>query len=113
MIKLCQQNDVVTIADEVSTGFGRTGRFFASDYLVSKPDIICMSKGLTGGVMALGATSTTDIIYNAFEIILFLFFEFKNIGILKAQIARKFKKTSLVNLFTLAVYNKISKLIAC
>ena len=66
MIDYCKDNDVITISDEVSTGFGRTGKFFAADYLLHKPDIICMSKGLTGGVMALGATSTTDKIYNAF-----------------------------------------------
>ncbi|MAJ44208.1 MAG: adenosylmethionine--8-amino-7-oxononanoate transaminase [Candidatus Marinimicrobia bacterium] len=66
MIKYCKENDVISISDEVSTGFGRTGKFFAADYLTCKPDIICMSKGLTGGVMALGATSTTDKIYNAF-----------------------------------------------
>ena len=66
MIEYCKNHDVITISDEVSTGFGRTGKFFAADYLTQKPDIICMSKGLTGGVMALGATSTTNKIYNAF-----------------------------------------------
>ena len=66
MIEYCKDNDVITISDEVSTGFGRTGKFFAADYLKHKPDIICMSKGLTGGVMALGATSATNKIYNAF-----------------------------------------------
>ena len=66
MIRLCRQKGVPTIADEVLTGFGRTGKFFASDYLVNKPDIICMSKGLTGGTMALGATSCTNEIYRGF-----------------------------------------------
>ena len=66
MIGLCRQKGVPTIADEVLTGFGRTGKFFASDYLVNKPDIICMSKGLTGGTMALGATSCTNEIYRGF-----------------------------------------------
>tara|TARA_B110000438_G_scaffold109465_1_gene107385 strand:+ start:942 stop:2228 length:1287 start_codon:yes stop_codon:yes gene_type:complete len=66
MIHLCKQNDIITIADEVSTGFGRTGKFFAANHLSHKPDIICMSKGITGGVMALGATSTTAQVYNAF-----------------------------------------------
>ena len=66
MIHLCNENDILTIADEVSTGFGRTGKYFAADHLNHKPDIICMSKGITGGVMALGATSATAQVYNAF-----------------------------------------------
>ncbi len=66
LIKLCNEKNVITIADEVMTGFGRTGKFFASDYLTNKPDIICMSKGLTGGVMPLGATSCAEFIYEAF-----------------------------------------------
>jgi adenosylmethionine-8-amino-7-oxononanoate aminotransferase len=66
LIKLCRVKNVITIADEVMTGFGRTGKFFASDYLEHKPDIICMSKGITGGVMPLGATACAQFIYNAF-----------------------------------------------
>ena len=66
MLKYCKENNIITISDEVSTGFGRTGKFFAANYLNNKPDIICMSKGLTGGVMALGATSVVDKIYDAF-----------------------------------------------
>jgi len=66
MIQLCNENNILTIADEVSTGFGRTGKYFAADHLSHKPDIICMSKGITGGVMALGATSSTAQVYNAF-----------------------------------------------
>ncbi|MFX5972543.1 aminotransferase class III-fold pyridoxal phosphate-dependent enzyme, partial [Acinetobacter baumannii] len=58
--------EIICIADEVMTGFGRTGKFFASDYLHKKPDILCMSKGLTGGTMALGATVCTDKIYQAY-----------------------------------------------
>jgi adenosylmethionine---8-amino-7-oxononanoate aminotransferase len=58
--------DIICIADEVMTGFGRTGKFFASDYLHKKPDILCMSKGLTGGTMALGATACTQKIYEAY-----------------------------------------------
>lgn len=58
--------DIVCIADEVMTGFGRTGKFFASEYMHKKPDIICLSKGLTGGTMALGVTACTDKIYRAF-----------------------------------------------
>ena len=66
LIKICKSNNIITIADEVSTGFGRTGKYFAVDHLSVYPDIMCMSKGITGGVMALGATSCTIDIYNAF-----------------------------------------------
>lgn len=66
LIQLCRDKKVITIADEVMTGFGRTGKFFACDHLVNKPDIICMSKGITGGVMPLGATACTQFIYDAF-----------------------------------------------
>jgi len=66
LIEICNQNNVLCIADEVMVGFGRTGRFFASDYLKNKPDIFALSKGLTGGVMPLGITSCTESIYEAF-----------------------------------------------
>lgn len=66
LLETCRQNQVLTIADEVMTGFGRTGKLFASDYLQNKADIMCFSKGLTGGTMALGITSCTNEIYNAF-----------------------------------------------
>lgn len=62
----CKQNAIICIADEVMTGFGRTGRLFASDHLEVKPDIICLSKGLTGGTMALGVTACTQRIVDAF-----------------------------------------------
>jgi adenosylmethionine-8-amino-7-oxononanoate aminotransferase len=57
---------IICIADEVLTGFGRTGKLFACDYLNHKPDIICLSKGLTGGTMALGATAASQRIFDAF-----------------------------------------------
>lgn len=66
LISICQKNKVICIADEVMTGFGRTGTFFASDSLTNKPDIICLSKGLTGGYMPLGVTSCTQFIYDAY-----------------------------------------------
>lgn len=66
LIQECRNKNVITIADEVMTGFGRTGKFFASDYLRHKPDIICLSKGITGGVMPLGATSCAQFIFEAF-----------------------------------------------
>lgn len=60
LIRLAQEHEVVCIADEVMTGFGRTGRLFASEYMEAQPDIVCLSKGLTGGAMAMGVTSCTE-----------------------------------------------------
>lgn len=54
------------IADEVMTGFGRTGKLFAVEYLQEQPDIICLSKGITGGFLPLGVTVCTQDIYDAF-----------------------------------------------
>lgn len=65
LIALCRNNQIICIADEVMTGFGRTGKFFANDYLKHKSDIVCLSKGLTGGYMPLGATSCAQFIYDA------------------------------------------------
>lgn len=62
----CRQEGVLTIADEVFTGFGRTGKNFACDHVSTQPDIMCFSKGLTGGTMALGVTTCTSEIYNMF-----------------------------------------------
>lgn len=66
LIRIARSNGVVCIADEVFTGFGRTGKMFASDYLDEKPDIICISKGITGGTMPLGVTSCSEKIIKAF-----------------------------------------------
>jgi adenosylmethionine---8-amino-7-oxononanoate aminotransferase len=66
LLNTVKLSDIICIADEVMTGFGRTGKFFASEYLNKKPDIICLSKGLTGGTMALGITAVTEKIVNAF-----------------------------------------------
>jgi adenosylmethionine---8-amino-7-oxononanoate aminotransferase len=66
LIDICQQHHILTIADEVMTGFGRTGKLFASHYLQNKPDMVCLSKGLTGGTMALGVTTCNTKIYEAF-----------------------------------------------
>jgi adenosylmethionine-8-amino-7-oxononanoate aminotransferase len=62
----CRQEGIFTIDDEVFTGFGRTGKNFACDHLQHQPDIMCFSKGLTGGTMALGITTCTQHIYDAF-----------------------------------------------
>ncbi len=67
LISSARANDVICIADEVMTGFGRTGRFFASDFLRNKPDIFCLSKGITGGSLPLGATSCTRDIQQAYH----------------------------------------------
>jgi adenosylmethionine-8-amino-7-oxononanoate aminotransferase len=67
LIQIAQKNSVICIADEVFTGFGRTGKNFASDYLVNKPDIFCLSKGLTGGTMAMGVTSCTAEIMEPYK----------------------------------------------
>lgn len=66
ILKLCKAHHCITIADEVMTGFGRTGKFLATDFLKQKPDIICLSKGITGGFMPLGVTSCAQFIYDAF-----------------------------------------------
>ncbi len=66
LLHTAKLNNIICIADEVMTGFGRTGKLFASEYMDHKPDIICLSKGLTGGTMALGVTACTDRIYQAY-----------------------------------------------
>lgn len=66
LIQHCKKEGVLTIADEVMTGFGRTGKLFASGHLTGQADVMCFSKGLTGGTMALGVTTCTLDIYNAF-----------------------------------------------
>jgi adenosylmethionine-8-amino-7-oxononanoate aminotransferase len=67
MIAYAQQHGVICIADEVMTGFGRTGKLFASLHLSHYPDIICLSKGITGGFLPLGVTACTQHIQNAYR----------------------------------------------
>lgn len=64
--ELTKKYDVLLIADEVATGFGRTGRMFACDHESITPDLLCLAKGITGGYLPLAATLTTEEIFNAF-----------------------------------------------
>ena len=63
---LCDKYNVHLIADEIATGYGRTGKMFAFDYTGISPDIMCLSKGLTGGYMPMSLCVTTQDIYDAF-----------------------------------------------
>lgn len=65
-LRICKEYEVVAIADECMTGFGRTGTIFAIDQIEERPDIICMAKGLTGGFLPLAATACTQEIYDRF-----------------------------------------------
>ena len=64
--RLCDKYNTLLIADEVLTGFGRTGKMFACEHAAITPDIICLSKGLTAGYLPMGVTATTSRIYDAF-----------------------------------------------
>lgn len=67
LLATCRRQGIICIADEVLTGFGRTGSLFASEQMQTKPHIICLSKGLTGGTMALGVTACNENITAAFK----------------------------------------------
>lgn len=64
--ELCDKYNVHLIADEIATGYGRTGKMFAFDHAEISPDIMCLSKGLTGGYMPMAVAITTQKIYDAF-----------------------------------------------
>jgi len=64
--ELCTKYNILMIADEVATGFGRTGKMFACEHEGVEPDLLCLSKGITGGYLPLAVTLVGDDIYNAF-----------------------------------------------
>lgn len=66
LISMAQKAQVLTIADEVMTGFGKTGLNFASEYMEAKPDLICLSKSLTAGVAPMALTCCSQEVYDAF-----------------------------------------------
>ena len=65
-LALCKKHQLLSIADEVMTGFGKTGRNFACDYLAQQPDMLCLSKALTGGTIPMAITSFTQELFDAF-----------------------------------------------
>lgn len=66
LMLICKENNVLTIADEVMTGFGKTGRTFACDYLEQMPDMMCLSKALTGGTIPMAITTFTQPLFDIF-----------------------------------------------
>jgi adenosylmethionine-8-amino-7-oxononanoate aminotransferase len=66
LIQICKENNVLTIADEVMTGFGKTGKTFAMDYVTEVPDMMCLSKALTGGTIPMAITTFTQEVFDAF-----------------------------------------------
>jgi len=66
LLQAVQSQDIICISDEVLTGFGRTGKLFAGEYLKHQADILCLSKGISGGTMALGVTACSQRIFEAF-----------------------------------------------
>jgi adenosylmethionine-8-amino-7-oxononanoate aminotransferase len=66
LARIARAHDVLLIADEIFTGFGRTGSMFACDQAGVVPDILCLSKALTGGTLSLAATLASDQVFDAF-----------------------------------------------
>lgn len=66
LLKIAKKHQIITIADEVMTGFGKTGKNFASEHMSELPDIMCLSKSLTGGLVPMAITSCNENIYKAF-----------------------------------------------
>jgi adenosylmethionine-8-amino-7-oxononanoate aminotransferase len=66
ILKICKENTIITVADEVMTGFGKTGSYFASLNIKELPDVMCLSKALTAGLVPMGITTCSQHIYDAF-----------------------------------------------
>jgi adenosylmethionine-8-amino-7-oxononanoate aminotransferase len=66
VIERVRERGILVIADEIMTGFGRTGRLFACDHIGETPDLICLSKGLTGGFLPMAVTVATDAVFARF-----------------------------------------------
>ncbi|MFP4680843.1 MAG: adenosylmethionine--8-amino-7-oxononanoate transaminase [Chitinispirillaceae bacterium] len=67
IFRLCREHNIITIADEVAMGLGRTGKMFACDHADEVPDLMCLSKGLTGGYLPLAVTAVKENIYSEFR----------------------------------------------
>ncbi|MGX5854067.1 adenosylmethionine--8-amino-7-oxononanoate transaminase [Dyadobacter jiangsuensis] len=67
LMRYCRSKDILLVQDEIFVGFGRTGRMFAANHLTAQPDMMCLSKGLTGGTMPLGVTTCTGAIHEVFR----------------------------------------------
>lgn len=66
ILNFCKAHEIIMVADEVMTGFGKTGTYFASDQMETKPDVICLSKSLTGGLLPMALTTCSQKVYDAF-----------------------------------------------
>lgn len=66
ILNFCKNNNIITVADEVMTGFGKTGKHFASLHIETLPDVMCLSKALTGGLLPMALTTCSQKIYDAF-----------------------------------------------
>jgi adenosylmethionine-8-amino-7-oxononanoate aminotransferase len=66
LAEACRDTQVLLICDEVATGFGRTGRLFATDATALRPDLLCMGKGMTGGYLPMSATAASARVYDSF-----------------------------------------------
>lgn len=66
ILRICKINEIICVADEVMTGFGKTGKNFASEYLSVPPDVMCLSKALTAGLLPMAITTCSQKVYDAF-----------------------------------------------
>jgi adenosylmethionine-8-amino-7-oxononanoate aminotransferase len=66
LAEACRDTQVLLICDEVATGFGRTGRLFATEATALRPDLLCMGKGMTGGYLPMSATAAAPRVYDSF-----------------------------------------------